>query len=239
MNKGAQRPIQSLRQLVNVFRRHIWGLPAIRRPITPKLATASVRNLLLAHSMKTLTQLSLPQGTCLGNLSFVILYEFTDAPRLFVARNRAGAQYLAYWIGEDATEEDDRACWIYVGISPMRKHALEAGEVAVRDAFLWPEDSCVFEARSGDVKMRKPGNLRFAIAAQLPPNKFIDGWQSLPTDAELQQLARAAVAHALTQIHTTLNGSDAEKWVHTCGALTAIVSNLEATMQLQRKLAAD
>lgn len=84
----------------------------------------------------------LPQGTVLGKLEILEIYESYDKPCLFSCRNVAGQIFLAVWISEDL----DSDTWLYAPISLERLQIVAAGGIDLKSAFLEAEDGFVFEA---------------------------------------------------------------------------------------------
>ncbi|MCY7277156.1 MAG: hypothetical protein LH702_26370 [Phormidesmis sp. CAN_BIN44] len=83
----------------------------------------------------------LPEGTILGNLEMIEVYEFYDKPCLFSCRNVAGHLFLALWVDESAYADS----WLYVPTSLNRFKQIVAGNMELRRAFLTAEDGFVFE----------------------------------------------------------------------------------------------
>jgi len=83
----------------------------------------------------------LPQGTILGNLEMLEVYEFYDKPCLFSCRNVAGQIFLALWIDETAYADS----WFYAPTSLKRFQQIVVGNIELRNAFLTAEDGFVFE----------------------------------------------------------------------------------------------
>lgn len=102
----------------------------------------------------------LPQGTELGKLDLVEVYEFLDQPLLFSCRNRIGCHFLVVLIEKSADEEH----WMYAPISVKRLALVKAGAMDVRSAFADAEDGFVYlvnqsKAESASVERRPCGNL--------------------------------------------------------------------------------
>src|SRR5581483_6966129 len=68
------------------------------------------------------------------------VYEFYDAPRLFVCRNLTDSQYLAVWIDDD----DKTDTWLFVSISMRRFQEIRSGGIDLYDAFKCAETGYVF-----------------------------------------------------------------------------------------------
>jgi hypothetical protein len=81
-----------------------------------------------------------PGVTPLGSLSIVEVWDQYDGPRLFVARNRAGASFIGYWADQDEKSE----VWLYVGASARRCEEVRRGSL-LRQAFTQPEDDILVE----------------------------------------------------------------------------------------------
>ena len=97
----------------------------------------------------------LPQGTTLGKLEPIEVYEFYDQPLLFSCRNASGSIFLAVSIDEN----DDFETWLYVSMSPNRFRNVRSGAIDLHDAFADAEDGIVYEVRTsydvaGEVNVR-------------------------------------------------------------------------------------
>jgi hypothetical protein len=67
-----------------------------------------------------------------------------DGPRLFVARSQTGQAFLF-----NATDEDDTTIWyLAVAVSERRREMLRSGGLALRAAFVSPEDGFVFRIQA-------------------------------------------------------------------------------------------
>ncbi|MBI1926947.1 hypothetical protein HYR99_22220 [Candidatus Poribacteria bacterium] len=86
----------------------------------------------------------LPQGTTLGKLEPIEVYEFYDQPLLFSCRNASGSIFLAVSIDEN----DDFETWLYVSMSPNRFRNVRSGAIDLHDAFADAEDGIVYEVRT-------------------------------------------------------------------------------------------
>lgn len=84
-----------------------------------------------------------PEGTLLGPLAIVEVYEYYDGPRLFLATNNAGQQFIALW----ADFDDESDTWLYAPISSVRLHYLTSGELELREAFLANELEFVWNVK--------------------------------------------------------------------------------------------
>lgn len=82
----------------------------------------------------------MPQGTELGRLRLLEVYDYFDGPRLFAARNLAGTTFLVLW----ADELEDRDVWFYVPLSAERLASLRDGALPIRDAYIGAEDGFVY-----------------------------------------------------------------------------------------------
>jgi hypothetical protein len=83
----------------------------------------------------------LPQGTILGNLEILEIYEFYDKPCLFSCKNVSGQIFLAVWIDETSSEDT----WLYVSMSKNRFQQVVSAKIELKDVFLHAEDNFVFE----------------------------------------------------------------------------------------------
>jgi hypothetical protein len=83
----------------------------------------------------------LPEGTLLGRLDVLEVYDYYDGPRLFLCRNSAGLRYLGLWQGK--TGENNK--WLYLPLSLVRLEALKNREIDLKSAFVDSEDGIVFE----------------------------------------------------------------------------------------------
>ena len=82
----------------------------------------------------------LPDGTALGRLKLVEVYDYYDGPRLFAAQNATGSLFLSLW----ADETDAADTWLYLPISEEQLERVRAGQVDISQAYLQPEDGTVF-----------------------------------------------------------------------------------------------
>ena len=74
-------------------------------------------------------------GTTLGSLKVLEVYEYYDGPRLFASVNETGSVFLVLWIRSTGTSDE-----YYV--QPMSFHRfreMRDGEISLRDAFIRPE----------------------------------------------------------------------------------------------------
>ena len=81
----------------------------------------------------------LPEGTVLGELHMVAVFEYFDGPRLFACRNNSDVRFLAAH-----ADEGDVETWLYVPVSEVRLEALRAGRVDLHTAFADPEDAFAY-----------------------------------------------------------------------------------------------
>ena len=86
----------------------------------------------------------LPQGTILGKLEPIEIYEFYDQPLLFSCRNASGDIFLVVSIDED----DDCETGLYVSMSPNRFNRICSGNIDLHDAFADAEYGTVFEVQT-------------------------------------------------------------------------------------------
>jgi len=91
----------------------------------------------------------LPNDSVLGRLHMVEVFDFYDAPRLFLCSNTAGALYLGLWYDSSAEFET----WLYIPVSTVRLAELARGNIDLQQAFAAPEDGIAFlvntDAESG------------------------------------------------------------------------------------------
>lgn len=80
-------------------------------------------------------------STPIGELLITDVLASYDGPRLFVCVSQSSQTYLALWVGDD--EDSER--WLYVAISQIRLDAVRTGRIALRQAFLEPEDGWLWE----------------------------------------------------------------------------------------------
>ena len=85
----------------------------------------------------------LPNSLYFGNLEISHIYEYYDGPRLFHAVNRAGANFIVFWIDTD----EDSDCWLYSAITESRLALLNESKIKLRDIFAFPED-LVFKVKT-------------------------------------------------------------------------------------------
>ena len=97
----------------------------------------------------------------MGRLRLLEVYDFYDGPRLFSVVSVTGALYLGFWADETAGGDE----WLYVPVSARRLDEVVEGVLALRDAFLEPEDGVLFS-----VTMPDGGNTS-ALATLLSPGK--------------------------------------------------------------------
>ena len=81
----------------------------------------------------------LPEGTVLGELQMIEVFEYFDGPRLFSCRNNSDVRFLA--VHADEGEVDT---WLYVPVSERRLEALRVGRVDLHTAFANPEDGFTY-----------------------------------------------------------------------------------------------
>jgi hypothetical protein len=86
----------------------------------------------------------LPQGTTLGKLEPIEVYEFHDQPLLLSCRNASGTIFLAVSIDED----DDFETWLYVSMSLHRFEQVRSGGIDLYDAFSKAEEGTVFQVKT-------------------------------------------------------------------------------------------
>lgn len=77
----------------------------------------------------------LPEQTTLGNLEYLEIYEYYDAPLLFSALSDTGVIYLAMWFEELRYGQE----FLYMTISEARLGELKRKELDVFSAFRNPE----------------------------------------------------------------------------------------------------
>lgn len=81
----------------------------------------------------------LPEGTVLGQLEIIEVFEYFDGPCLFSCRNRSGAQFLAVFADEGEVD-----IWLYAPVSEGRLEAVRAGNVDLHTAFADAEDGFTY-----------------------------------------------------------------------------------------------
>lgn len=81
----------------------------------------------------------LPQGTVLGNLRIIDVFETFDGPRLFSCWNHSDTRYLAVWLDEDPLDT-----WLYLPVSEARLAEITDSRMDLRTAILEPEDGFVY-----------------------------------------------------------------------------------------------
>ncbi len=84
--------------------------------------------------------IALPEGTQLGNLRIVDVLDFYDGPKLFVARNTTGSNFLSLWVDEDGQNN----WWLYLPISQGRLDELHSGTLTIREAYIDAEENFVY-----------------------------------------------------------------------------------------------
>jgi hypothetical protein len=84
----------------------------------------------------------LPRESILGLLEIVEVYETHDVPRLFLAENNIGQQFIALWVDYD----DETETWFYLPVSTARLNIIRFGEIDLRVAFRESEVSYVWKA---------------------------------------------------------------------------------------------
>lgn len=84
------------------------------------------------------------------NLEILEIFEYYDTPLFFSARSSADTNYLVIC----AETQDDYSVWLYCAVSPGRLRAIRTGRVAIREAFLNPEEGYLAKAiaRGSDVE---------------------------------------------------------------------------------------
>jgi len=86
----------------------------------------------------------LPEGTILGPIEMVEVYETYDAPVLFACRSRlVDARYLALWVDRDDREDT----WLYLPATARRFAEIRSGGIALADAFRNSESGLVVSVR--------------------------------------------------------------------------------------------
>ncbi len=103
----------------------------------------------------------LPQGTPLGRLMLLEVFDYYDGPKLFAAHNAVGTIFFVFWTDQDSATDT----WFYVPISKGRLESVKSGEFTLRDAILHPEDGSIFEV----VVPAQKGN---AVVTQTTPEKI-------------------------------------------------------------------
>jgi hypothetical protein len=101
-------------------------------------------------------------GTSLGSLKVLEVYEYYDGPRLFASVNDTGSVFLVLWIRSTSTTDE-----YYV--QPMSFHrfrAMREGEISLRDVFIRGEgEHTTALAQTGQ---RPPALNRKAVCLVIP-----------------------------------------------------------------------
>lgn len=130
---------------------------------------------------------ALPEGTALGRLQLLEVYDYYDCPRLFAARNAVGTTYFVLW----ADDLGDQDVWLYVPVSGDRLADLRQGSIAIRDAFLNAEDGNVYRV----VETKSTGQ---ATCASLGADSLELDW--LPPENDRLSLADAPSAQSASDM---------------------------------------
>ncbi|WNL38630.1 hypothetical protein RN346_15235 [Halomonas sp. PAMB 3232] len=88
--------------------------------------------------------LNLPNNTILGKLRIEAVFQFYDIPRLFACANNSGTKFLALSVFDDYESFN----WLYLPVSVDRLSTIVNKGIALREAFLSPEDGYLFEVES-------------------------------------------------------------------------------------------
>src|SRR5690349_8042282 len=86
----------------------------------------------------------LPVGSPMGTLHIDEIFDYFDAPILFLARNELGYAFLGMSVEKTAGYE----IFLYVPVSADRLLAIRTGLVSIRFAFTNPESGTVLEIMS-------------------------------------------------------------------------------------------
>src|SRR5262245_37633025 len=76
-------------------------------------------------------------GTSLGSLKVLEVYEYYDGPRLFASVNDARSIFLVLWIRATGTTDE----YYVQPMSFQRFRGVRDGEISLRDAFIRGEDA--------------------------------------------------------------------------------------------------
>jgi hypothetical protein len=87
---------------------------------------------------------NLPSRTPMGELELFETFEFFDFPRLFSAKSRTGALYLALSIFDDYDEFE----WLYISISVERIKELINKKICLHTVFSQPENGFLFKVHT-------------------------------------------------------------------------------------------
>ena len=144
----------------------------------------------------------LPQGTPLGKLEPIQVYEFYDQSLLFSCRNASGSIFLAVSI----SEAEDFETWLYVSMSPDRFNCVQSGAIDLHDAFVDAEDGMVFLIQTsydmkGEVVVKSRPTHELSKEMLPLPGEFLN----LKTET-LPKLADPLRKAAQTQMEFTVDG---------------------------------
>lgn len=92
-----------------------------------------------------MTNVVLPENTCLGKLQLIEVYEYLDGARLFLTKNKTGFTFLVYWCDEKVNATG----WLYLPISRTRLTQLKQREMMLNAAFKAPETNYYYLAYTG------------------------------------------------------------------------------------------
>lgn len=83
----------------------------------------------------------LPEGTILGQLEIIEVYDFYDKPVLFSCKNKSGLIFIAIYVDDSDVAE----IWLYASISSSRFKNVVQGRVELRNIFIDTEDAFVYQ----------------------------------------------------------------------------------------------
>lgn len=85
----------------------------------------------------------LPEGTILGQLEIIEVYDFYDKPVLFSCKNKSGLIFIAIYVDDSDVAE----IWLYTPMSSSRFQNLVQG-IELRDVFTNAEDGFVYQVET-------------------------------------------------------------------------------------------
>jgi hypothetical protein len=83
----------------------------------------------------------LPEGTILGQLEIIEVYDFYDKPVLFSCKNKSGLIFIVLCVDSSDVAE----IWLYAPMSSYRFQNITYGRVELRNVFIETEDGFVYQ----------------------------------------------------------------------------------------------
>lgn len=110
----------------------------------------------------------LPEGTILGQLEIIEVYDFYDKPVLFSCKNKSGLIFIVICVDSSDIAE----VWLYAPMSSSRFQNVAQGKVELRDIFTNTEDGFVYQV---EIYYEEETNVVKTVNCNEIPDEYLPG----------------------------------------------------------------